>query len=281
MNGKLLRSFLRSGTLEFAKDYADAARHTPNLSGRTTVPWARGDGLPVHYRRGTSDLGLIYTILLKRDSAGEYWLPDGLPHQTIFDIGGNIGVTSRYLAHRFPGARIHTFEPVPANIEVLRDNTGGVPGIQVHPYGLGAQNGSFTLQPNSSDRRNQGNFSLTAAGDGAGGVQVQVRAVPDVLREVGNPRVDIIKIDTEGAEWDILSAFPVDVLSRVSWIYGELHTESIANPTAFKLLDYLSQWFVIDVHKPLHKQNFNFDACNKSIASQFRSFRRRHSKARF
>lgn len=281
MNGKMLRALMRSGSVEFARDYADAARHQPARNGRGTLAWAGGDGKPVHYRRGTSDLGLIYTILLKRGAAGEYWLPEAVPHATILDIGGNIGVTSRYLANHFPGARIHTFEPVPANIAVLRENTAPVPAIQVHPFGLGAQSGSFTLQPNSDDLRNQGNFSLTADKGGAGGVQVTVRAVPEVLAELGVDQVDIIKIDTEGAEWDILSAFPPAVLSRVSWIYGELHTESIAQPTAFKLLDYLSQWFVIDVHKPLHKRNFNFDACNKSIADQFRDFRRRHSKARF
>ena len=281
MNGKMLRALLRSGNTQFAKDFADAARQQPQLSGRSTMVWTRGDGKPVHYRRGTTDLGLINSILLKRDGASEYWLPDGVPHGTILDIGGNIGVTSRYLAHRFPKAKIHTFEPVPTNVAVLRDNAAAVSSVTVHPYGLGQENGSFTLQPNSDDLRNQGNFSLTAQKEGVTGVQVEVRAVADVLKDSNITQVDIIKIDTEGAEWDILSAIPPEVLSRVSWIYGELHTESIANPTAFKLLDYLSQWFVIDVHKPLQKQNFNFDACNKAIAGQFREFRRRHSKARF
>lgn len=280
MNGKMLRALLRSGDIQFARDYADAARSTPELAGRSVMTWKDGDGHPVHYRRGTSDLGLIYTILLKRGEASEYWIPENVPHRTILDIGGNIGVTSRYLAHRFPDANIHTFEPVPTNVELLRANTAVVKAINIHPFGLGSKSGSFFVQPNSDDLRNQGNFSLTASNN-THGVEVTVRAVPEVLDETGTSSVDIIKIDTEGAEWDILSAFPPEILSRVSWIYGELHTESIENPTAFKLLDYLSQWFVIDVHKPLHKKNFNFDACNKAIAGQFMDFQRHHNKARF
>ena len=276
----MLRALLRSGTTQFAKDFADAARAKPMLAGRATTVWRQGDGQTVHYRRGTSDLGLIYTILLKRGESSEYWLPKQVPHATILDIGGNIGVTSRYLAHLFPTASIHTFEPVPGNIEVLRDNAAAVKTIKVHPYGLGSESGSFFIQPNSDDLRNQGNFSLTV-GKQNKGIEVAVRAVPEVLQESGIGEVDIIKIDTEGAEWDILSAFPPEILAGVSWIYGELHTESIDNPTAFKLLDYLSQWFIIDVHKPLQKKNFNFDACNKRIASQFIDFERRHSKARF
>lgn len=95
MNGRMLRS----GNPQFANDFADAARGQPQLSDRAVMVWARGDGKPVHYRRGTTDLGRINSILLKRKGAGEYQLSDEMPHSPIPDIDGNIGVTGHCLAH--------------------------------------------------------------------------------------------------------------------------------------------------------------------------------------
>ena len=42
---------------------------------------------------------LIYEILLKSKYKSEYYLPEKLNPQVIFDIGGNIGITAIYLAH--------------------------------------------------------------------------------------------------------------------------------------------------------------------------------------
>ncbi len=65
-----------------------------------------GDGGEIAFRRGTSDLGLIYDILLKPGDKGENWLPPALQPRTILDIGGNISVASCYLAHHVPSARV-------------------------------------------------------------------------------------------------------------------------------------------------------------------------------
>lgn len=53
--------------------------------------------------------------------------------------------------------------------------------------------------------------------------------------------IDLIKIDTEGAEHDILTSFPAEVISRVSAIVGELHGSEDQ-----KLISYLSRWFDIE-----------------------------------
>ncbi|MBK8065073.1 MAG: FkbM family methyltransferase [Betaproteobacteria bacterium] len=97
-----------------------------------------------------------------------------------------------------------------------------------------------------------------------------------MLAALDGVQPDVIKIDTEGAEYDILSSFPTEVLRKVSWIYGELHTEAIDSPSAFRVLDLLFPWFDIEVHKPLRKRNWFFDACNRSISDNFRGFRRSH-----
>ena len=59
---------LRSRSLAFTRDYLDEGQN----SARAVYDW---NGVPVHYRSGSSDTRLIYSILLKRGKKGEYSLP--------------------------------------------------------------------------------------------------------------------------------------------------------------------------------------------------------------
>ena len=57
-----------------------------------------------------------------RASGPEYYFPEELKPKVIFDIGGNIGITSVYLASLFPEAQIYTFEPLKENFEILKNH---------------------------------------------------------------------------------------------------------------------------------------------------------------
>ena len=74
---------------------------------------------------------LIYEILLKSKYKREYFFPEELKPKVIFDIGGNIGITSIYLASLFPDAVIYTFEPLKENFEILQKNTSQIKNIKV------------------------------------------------------------------------------------------------------------------------------------------------------
>jgi predicted O-methyltransferase YrrM len=49
---------------------------------------------------------LIYEILLKSKYRSEYYFPEKIKPKVILDIGGNVGITSVYLASIFPNATI-------------------------------------------------------------------------------------------------------------------------------------------------------------------------------
>ncbi len=270
--GKILKVLWRSRSLSFAAAYRDHDR--VRNRGLGVYAWRTGDGADVHFRRGTSDVGIIYDVLLKPGRKAEYWLPEMLEPRTILDVGGNIGATSRFLAHRFPGAQVHAFEPVPANLELLRSNTAGNARIRVHPYALGPTDGVIALGSPDPSGYNQGGYSAFAADASGTTVYAPVRSVEAALAGAGISEVDVVKIDTEGAEYSILSAFPEAVIGNARWIYGELHSEAIAQRADFKVLELLSRWFEIDVYKPLRKKNYFFDACRRDLCGKFRDFKR-------
>lgn len=270
--GKRLKLLLRSGSPAFAADFMRAEAAPGSGGGLGSTLWRAGDGHALHYRRGTSDLGTIYDVLLKPGAKAEYWLPEGLEARVVLDIGANIGAASRYLAHRFPQARVHAFEPVPENAELLRRNAACCERIACHAYGLGAADGELELHMPASGSVDS--YSMAVAGAPGSGVRAPVRAVRAVIEELSLKQVDVIKIDTEGAEHEILAAFPDEVLRGASWIYGELHSANIAAPSDFRALDRLSPWFSVEVRKSMFKDNYFFDACRKDLRKRFRGFRR-------
>lgn len=229
----------------------------PNHSSTLEYQW---HDAKLHYRPGTSDQNLIYEILLKRGKKGDYWLPDDIKAEVILDIGANIGIASTYLATRFPKARIFAFEPVPANFSVLKKNVAQFENVQALPVALGRENGSFEMFFSDSES-NLGGFSFHRAGsDVAQKIHVEVRSADSMMRELELDRADVIKIDTEGAEYDIITSLDRNFLSRVKWIYGELHGNR-----DFELLAYLSEHFDIGVKRTMGKRLFMFQARNKTL----------------
>ena len=70
--------------------------------------------------------------------------------------------------------------------------------------------------------------------------------------------IDLIKIDCEGAEFEILATIPDEILNNVRWIEGELHGQN--DHGVFELL---SKNFHLEFKKEMLQRCFNFRALNK------------------
>ena len=219
------------------------------------------NGKPVFYRPGSSDTEFIYNILLKKGKRGEYWVPREIKPRIIFDIGANVGVTAIFFSYRFPSAQVHCFEPVSENCIILKQNIEHYPNITLHQVALGSVDGELEIYA-SDNATNYGGFSFYYNGTKeVPRIGVKARNAGRYCKEIGVSSVDLIKIDTEGAEFDIIKAMDPELIRKTSWIIGELHSRK-----DFMLLDYLSQWFDIDLKKTLRKPLYMFNACNKNRA---------------
>jgi FkbM family methyltransferase len=143
--------------------------------------------------------------------------------QVVVDIGGNIGVSAAYFLSRSPSSRVHVWEPVPHNLQTLRQNVAAFGDrCVVHEAALAPQAGlaTFLIDP-------VGRYSgLAEYQDGACGkvpVEVECEAVADALRAVleHEGRIDLVKVDTEGSEEAIVAAIPADVRARIGEIVYE------------------------------------------------------------
>lgn len=221
----------------------------------------------VYYRPGTSDRGLVYNILIQKGKKAEYYISDKVKPDIILDIGSNIGITAIWMARKFPTARIFCFEPMQDNFHILEKNIEPYKNITACNFGLGAESGVVDIYANE-DITNQGGFSLyKLASDGENigteqkaHMQIEVKNIADILHELNINNIDIIKIDTEGAEYEILTSIPEELLSRNQWVMGELH--GVKN---FETLAFLDKWFSIELNKKITSNLFQFFSINKSF----------------
>lgn len=142
------------------------------------------------------------------DPAEMALLAERLPHDgTFVDIGANVGLyTLNAARHLGPGGRVLAVEPGPEAGRRLRFNLALNPtlaSITLADCAIGAEEGVLSLHMDAS---NLGGSSLVRDHGGAS-TPVRVRPLLDVLNEAGITRIDVLKIDIEGAEDQALLPF--------------------------------------------------------------------------
>ena len=132
----------------------------------------------------------------------------GIKQPIIFDVGAHHGHISRHFRTLFPNSTVYSFEPFQDSFEQLKESTASDPGIKVFNFGLGDRNGTQSFNSNSSSATN----SLLATDElgsltwGSGLletktiVQAEFRTLDSVLEAMRIPRIDILKLDVQGAE---------------------------------------------------------------------------------
>jgi FkbM family methyltransferase len=232
-------------------------------SSLATFKWR---GRKIYYRPGTSDGAMIYDTLIK----SEYYLPASLQPNVIVDVGSNIGGSIIHFHRLFPSARIYGFEPHPETFRILELNVSRMPSVSVFNFGLGDSDQKLEIPFKGTD------FSVFSTGQSgplnknAPVVSCEVRNIATALPALGIEKVDLIKIDCEGSEYDILTALPQNLLAGCKWIVGEIHDDK-----GFELLAFLASQFDLDLRKKMFRPQFIFHACNKQVVSQLKgTFRR-------
>ncbi len=186
------------------------------------------------------DLGAIGETCVTED----YQKPTAVkikPGQIVFDIGANMGSFSVYAAHK--GAVVYAFEPVKENYQKLIDNIAlnKLEGkIFAFNYGIYSHTGELAL--NISTENKGGHSSLSTKGTST--ESMPVKSLQDVLQELHIARVDLMKMDIEGAEYSIFANIEPDTIAKIEAIVGEYHLFPDYTKHTFKNLQHsLSPYF--------------------------------------
>jgi FkbM family methyltransferase len=161
------------------------------------------------------DLFVLYEVLaFNAYHIASSWLPrDNV--RVIVDCGANIGITSLFLAARYPRATILSVEPHPENFALLKTNVAELPRIwPIWACVTGTPQNAVRF---TADQAAWGNRIAT---DGHG-VLVPAITLDELCEQKGVEKIDLLKLDIEGAEEQVLQNGTF--LARTEHIIAELH----------------------------------------------------------
>ncbi|MEA5362327.1 FkbM family methyltransferase [Amycolatopsis sp., V23-08] len=122
------------------------------------------------------------------------------PGGLFLDVGANIGWFTLMVATHRPAGEVWAFEPLPATADRLAANVrrAGRGNVRVVRAAAGHVGGEASFTSTMDDA-----FAHRASGDGPS-VVCAVTTVDAEWDRAGQPRVDAVKVDVEGAEPDVL-----------------------------------------------------------------------------
>jgi FkbM family methyltransferase len=198
---------------------------------------------------------------------GFYFIPELLGEKSIiysFGVGKDISF-DKDLIHRFK-CQVFAFDPTPESIEWSKKQKFPV-GFNFFEFGIAkkSKKSKFFL-PNNNNHVSGSLINHSAANKES--ILVQMKSFNDIVKLFNHAHVDLIKIDIEGAEYNIID----DILSSgtvVDQIVLEVHERffSDGRSKTKKLLSSLSQnrFFLHSVSDSYEELSFIHDRAIKQI----------------
>ena len=162
------------------------------------------DGIPVALAPQGATAGDIWTGLRCERQEVSFILSALKPGMIFFDVGANAGLFAISAAKKLGGKGVFAFEPCSSTCELLKRNLqlNGLAGVNVIQSALGESVGGGVLQINVRGRDGLNTLGRATHPDSkvVGQENVPITMLDVFMQEHNVPRVDVMKVDIEGAE---------------------------------------------------------------------------------
>lgn len=175
---------------------------------------------PFYLRYKTSDISTFDQVFINQ----EYDFITDLPPRVIVDAGANIGLASIFFTNRFPESKIIAIEPEASNFELLKKNVAPYSNIiplnaalwdkneDINLVDPGLGKWGFITEEKDVQEESYGNLCHVVSG----------MTVDRIMENYGLTKIDILKIDIEGAEREVFKDSS-SWIEKVDAIIIELH----------------------------------------------------------
>lgn len=132
-----------------------------------------------------------------------------IPMRVVFDVGANVGQTTKEILEFYPDANIYSFEPIGSVFEQLAANTKAWSTVHANHCALGADNTTkvvrlYGAEDSVCNSLNESTMNPDAA---AQLETIQISKGDTICTEKGIESIDFLKIDTEGYELEVIRGF--------------------------------------------------------------------------
>ncbi len=209
--------------------------HLHLLKNKDTLVYKIRNGLKIITRTDDYDRHVIDNIF-----SGEYEVSGFTVNKTdtVVVIGAHIGAFTLYAAQKATNGKVIAYEPSTDNFRQLVKNIGlnGYKNITVHNLAVSDRCRKVRLYlPSSSFLNNNlfrknDNFEL-----------VKSVTLKDIFSHHKIDKCHFLKLDCEGAEYDILISAPGDILNMINRIVFEYHPKINPKYRFCRLIEYLKK----------------------------------------
>jgi len=160
--------------------------------------------------------------------------------KVILDIGGNIGTFSIPFAKKFPKARVFSFEPSPKTFDFLSFNIkeNNVKNITALNIGIWSKKQKTVFYKNKASGLSS--VFVKAKREGSTREKVSLETLSNVFDRNKIKSCDLLKIDCEGAEYEIILKMSIKILKIVKNFVIEYH-DSLTSHKHIELVNYLKK----------------------------------------
>lgn len=151
------------------------------------------------------------------------------------DVGANIGYLSMVAASKVGETGcVHSFEPVSSTYEILNKNKdlNAFSQMNTHNFALGNSSEKLIIY---SEKENRGGASITNKRSSKG-EEIDVKRLDDLgIKE----RIDLIKVDVEGFEWEVLKGAAEKIREDKPIIIVEYSNDRESSGSSLDMLKWL------------------------------------------
>lgn len=202
------------------------------------------NGLKYFFRAGSMDRNVIKEVWAKNIYTKHNY--DIQENDVVFDIGGHIGAFSVLAASKAINGKVFAFEPMKDNYEILLSNIklNLFTNIISENVAVSKDNGirSFYISSHKTSSKvgyNTGGHSFFPSKKSGEKIDVKTVTLETLMKKYNVEHINYLKLDTEGAEYDILFGASKETLQKIEKIVMELHP--FGENTKDKMLDFLQK----------------------------------------
>ncbi len=159
------------------------------------------------------------------ESDGWKYIPELLgPRSVVYSLGVGDSIDLDIdLIHRY-SLTVHAFDPTPYSLEWV-EGLELPENFRFHPWAASGEDGSLRLYRRINKRGKKSGVMWTAegdAGDDTDFIDAPAYTIATIMQKLGHGQVDLLKVDVEGAEYEILDGL-ADAASLPTQLLVEYH----------------------------------------------------------
>ena len=178
-------------------------------------------GLKIKIRVNSTDLmALTHVWMIQEYSNSDFDIRD---NDIVIDVGAHIGLFALFASQFCKQGKIFCFEPIKENYELLVENINSNKIKNIIPFNFAVSNTSDSVKIFLNDDYSGHSMFLETNNF----VIVKSKLLPDIFIENNIQECNFLKLDCEGAEYEIINSLSPEFLNKIKKYAIEYHLADI------------------------------------------------------